>query len=120
MEAEREAQDAKLGVRTRELESIETKVASLRDPVALEEQMAQFEQQCAELEALRQQHEEDNVARKVAVCEEVDRAISAIQEYDKFCTDKISEVKQFQKTSHSTYGSLETPKIMESDKDGGN
>ncbi|KAL3933258.1 MAG: hypothetical protein SGARI_003747, partial [Bacillariaceae sp.] len=54
MEAEKEAQDAKLGVRMREAESMETKVASLRDPVALEEQMTQFERQCAELEAMRQ------------------------------------------------------------------
>ena len=113
MEAEREAQDAKLGVRSRELESIETKVNSLRDPVALEEQMSKFEQQCAELEALRQQHEEDNVARKAAVCEEVDRAILAIQEYDQFCMEKISEVKQYQQTTRSSYGSLETPKVME-------
>ncbi len=112
MEAEREAQDAKLGVRTRELESIESKVASLRDPVALEEQMAKFEQQCAELEALRQQHEEENVARKAAVCEEVDRAISAIQEYDTFCMDKITEVKKYQQGSRSSYGELENPKIM--------
>ena len=114
MEAEREAKDAKLGVRVRELESIETKVASLRDPVALEEQMAKFEQQCAELEALRQQHEEDNVARKAAVCEEVDRALSAMQEYDKFCLNKISEVQQYKENSRSTYGKLETPKILQS------
>lgn len=111
MEAEKEAQDAKLGVRTRELESIETKVTSLRDPVALEEQMAQFEQQCAELEALRQQHEEDNVARKEHVCQEVDRAISAIQDYEQFCLDKIAEVKEYKETSRSNYGTLEAPEI---------
>ena len=116
MEAEREAQDAKLGVRMREAESIETKVASLRDPVALEEQMAQFEQQCTELEALRQQYEEDNVARKAAVCEEIDRAILAIQEYDKFCQDKISEVQEYKKNSRSRYGKLNIPEIMKNSK----
>lgn len=116
MEAEREAQDAKLGVRIRELESIETKVASLRDPVALEEQMARFEQQCAELEALRQQHEEDNVKRKAAVCEEVDGALLAMQEYDKFCQDKILEVQQFKDDIRSNYGKLEIPKTIQSAK----
>eukprot|EP00536_Pseudo-nitzschia_multiseries_P003644 jgi/Psemu1/186259/e_gw1.57.118.1 len=109
MEAEREAQDAKLGVRMREAESIETKVASLRDPVALEEQMAHFEQQCTELEALRQHHEEDSVARKAAVCEEIDRAILAINEYDQFCLDKISEVQNYKKNIHSKYGKLKVP-----------
>lgn len=114
MEAEREAQDAKIGVRIRELESIETKVSSLRDPVALEEQMAQFEQQCDELEALRQQHEEDNVVRKAAVCEEVDRALLAIQEYDKFCMDKIVEVQKYKENRRSSCGELEVPKIVQS------
>jgi SMC interacting uncharacterized protein involved in chromosome segregation len=118
MEAEREAQDAKVGVRIRELDSIETKVASLRDPVALEEQMAKFEQQCAELEALRQQHEDDNVARKAAVCEEVDRALLAIQEYDKFCREKVSEVAQYKESNQSAYGNLEIPEIMQSAKRG--
>ena len=113
MEAEREVQDAKLGVRIREAESIETKVASLRDPVALEEQMAQFERQCAELEAMRQQYEEDNVARKTAVCEEVDRALLAIQEYDKFCLDKIMEVQQYKKNNRSNYGKLKIPETMQ-------
>ena len=114
MKAEREAHDAKLGVRIRELESIETKVSSLRDPVALEEQMARFEQQCAELEALRQQHEEDNVTRKAAVCEEVDRALSAMHEYDEFCVDKISEIQQYKESKRSAYGKLEISEIMQS------
>ena len=113
IEAEREAQEGKLGVRMRELESIETKVTALRDPTALEEQMAKFEQQCTELEALRQQHEEDSVKRKAEVCEEVDRAISAIQEYDQFCRDKVLEVQKYQENIRSNYGTLQTPNIPE-------
>ncbi|KAG7353792.1 HEC/Ndc80p family-domain containing protein [Nitzschia inconspicua] len=110
MEAEREVQEAKLGVRTREVESLETKVASLRDPVALEEQMAQFERQCAELEAMRQQHEEDNLARKRAICVEIDQACSAMEEYDQFCLQKIADVNKYRDEKRSTYGELRLPK----------
>jgi len=116
IEAEREAQEAKLSVRMKELESIETKVTALRDPTALEEQMANFEQQCTELEALRQQHEEDSVKRKAEVCEEVDRAISAIEEYDEFCREKVSEVQKYREDVRSTYGTLKIPSILETEK----
>jgi kinetochore protein NDC80 len=109
MEAEREAQEAKLGVRAREAESMEAKVASLRDPVALEEQMAQFERQCAELEALRQQYEEENVARKKAVCDEIDQACLAMKEYDEFCLSRIKEVQQYRQEKLATYGKLSLP-----------
>lgn len=109
MEAEREAQEAKLGVRTREAESMEAKVASLRDPVALEEQMAQFERQCAELEALRQQYEEENVSRKKAVCAEIDDACLAMKQYDEFCLSKINDVKLYRRDKQATYGTLRMP-----------
>mmetsp|Transcript_9450 Transcript_9450/g.28194 ORF Transcript_9450/g.28194 Transcript_9450/m.28194 type:complete len:657 (-) Transcript_9450:1678-3648(-) len=116
MEAEREAQDAKLGVRMREAESIETKVASLRDPVALEEQMARYQQQVTELESLKQQHEEDNVARKAAVCEEIDRAILAMKEYDQFCMDKISEVQKYKEERRSKYGKIKIPETEQTSR----
>jgi kinetochore protein NDC80 len=107
IEGERETQEGKLGVRTREAESMETKVASLRDPIALEEQMAQFERQCAELEAMRQQYEEENLARKKAVCNEIDEACFAMQEYDRFCLKKIDEVYQYRKEKRAAYGELQ-------------
>lgn len=114
MEAEREAQDAKLGVRSRETESLETKVASLRDPVALEEQMAQFERQCAELEAMRQHHEEENLARKKAVCDEIDQACSAMEDYDQFCLQKIADINEYRKVKRGTYGDLQLPNTEKS------
>jgi kinetochore protein NDC80 len=113
MEAEREAQVAKLGVRMREAESMETKVASLRDPVALEEQMTHFERQCAELEAMRQQYGEDNLARKKAVCDEIDRACAAMEVYDQFCLDKLTEVRAYREKKRATYGDLKIPVAME-------
>jgi kinetochore protein NDC80 len=112
LEGEREAQDAKLAVRLREAESMEAKVSSLRDPVALEEQMAQFERQCAELEALRMKYEEDNVVRKKAVCDEIENACSEMKEYDVFCLGKIAEVQQYRKQKREKYGKVQLPKSM--------
>lgn len=106
---EREAQEAKHAVRLREAESMETKVASLRDPVALEEQMARYERQCAELEALRIKYQEENVARKKAVCEEIEQTCQAIQDYDDFCAKKVAEVNQYRSHKKETYGTLKLP-----------
>ena len=97
----------------REVESMETKVASLRDPVALEEQMTQFERQCAELEAMRQQYEEDNLARKKAVCDEIEYACAAMEEYDQFCLQKVAEVRDYRDDKRAGYGALEVPRTME-------
>ena len=109
---EREAQDAKLAVRQREAESMETRVASLRDPVALEEQMAQYERQCAELEALRMKYDEDNVSRKEAVCDEIQKACEEMQLYDEYCMEKIQEVQQYRKKKKGQYGKLKPPQGM--------
>lgn len=110
--AERDAQDAKLAVRSREAESMETRVAALRDPVALEEQMAQFERQCTDLESLRMKYEEDNVARKKSVCDEIERACEAMKEYDEFCLQKIAEVQAHRTETHSALGKVHLPEDL--------
>jgi SMC interacting uncharacterized protein involved in chromosome segregation len=112
IDAEREAQDAKLAVRAREAESMETRVAALRDPVALEEQMAQYERQCTELESLRLKHEEEYVARKKAVCEEIERACQTIKEYDEFCSNKIAEVQKYRRDKQNARGKLQLPEDL--------
>jgi kinetochore protein NDC80 len=109
MEAEQDAQNAKLGVRTREVEALETKVMSLRDPVALEEQIAMFERQCVELETMRQQYHEENIARKRAVFDEINQACSAIEDYDQFCVQKIADANQYRKQKQAGYGELKLP-----------
>ena len=111
IEGERDAQSAKLSVRQREAESMEAKVASLRDPVALEEQMAQFERQCAELESLRMKHEEDNVARMKAVCDEIQHACMEMDRYEEHCLEKIEEVQQYRQEKREMYGKLKLPPI---------
>lgn len=111
LEGERDAQEAKLAVRQREADSMETRVAALRDPVALEEQMAQFERQCAELEALRMKYQEDNVSRKKAVCDEIEKACLEMKGYDEYCLEKISEVQQYRKQKREMYGKLKQPQL---------
>jgi kinetochore protein NDC80 len=105
---EKEAQDAKLAVRARELTSMEEKVASLRDPVALEEQMASYERQCAELEALAETHEAENVAKKRAVLEEIESAMALMAEHESFCRHKIAELDAYWQNKKDT-GVLRVP-----------
>jgi kinetochore protein NDC80 len=112
IEAEKEAQEAKLGVRSREATSMEAKIMSLRNPVALEEQMAQFERQCAELEALRMKHEQENVMKKKAAYDEIARACAAIKEYDEFCRNKIAEVNVYRKEKQAMYGEIQPPSVL--------
>lgn len=109
LEAEREAQEGKLAVRQREADSIEQKIASLRNPVVLEEQMARFELECAELQVERQKITEEYLAHKHAVCDEINHACAAISDYDSFCLEKIQEVQSYRAEKRASYGSLSPP-----------
>lgn len=109
LQAENEAQDAKLAVRVREAESMEAKVASIRDPVAIEEQMARYERQLAELEALRMKYNAENVAKKKAVCDEIEQARKNMESYEEFCKEKVAEVQQYRNKKKDAYGKLNIP-----------
>ena len=95
LENERNTQDAKLAVRLREVEAIESSVASINDPVALEEQLVRYERQCAELEATKLSQQEEILANKQAVEEEIETACKAIMELEMFCKAKTAEVNQY-------------------------
>jgi len=95
LENERKTQEAKVAVRLREVEAIESSAASINNPVALEEQLARYERQCAELEALRLQRQEENLASKKAVEQEIEVACQAIMEMESFCKAKAAEVNQY-------------------------
>jgi len=95
LESERKTQDATIAVREREVESLEKKIASLQDPVALEEQMAAYERQCAELQALRFEREENNMAQKRAVLIDINNACQIMADHDAYLERQISELKQY-------------------------
>jgi chromosome segregation ATPase len=93
LDADNKSFSAKLAVRTREVESIETKSAALQDPVQLEEQLMAYEQQCLRLEQLRRQHQEENVAKKRAVVAEVSSAAQLMLEHESYRKEKSAKVK---------------------------
>ena len=95
LQNEQTAHDAKLAVHRREVEAMEKKVAARRNPITLEEQIAAYERQCAELEALRVQHEEDNVARRLAVQDEIEQAIQLMKDHEDLLRRKRQEVAEY-------------------------
>lgn len=92
---EREQQDAALAIRLREVSSIEEKIESLRDPAALEEQITRFQRQCTQLEALRMKHEEENVAQKKAVQNEIHDALQAVEEHNVYIRKRFAVLQQY-------------------------
>jgi kinetochore protein NDC80 len=113
LESERKTQDATVAVREREVESIETKIASLQDPVALEEQMAAYERQCAELQALRLEREENNMAQKRAVLIDINHSCQIMAEHDAYLEKQISELKQYSEERTRGIGKVVIPSNMD-------
>ena len=94
MRTAQEAHDKAIGIRQREIALLEEKIASLRDPVALEEQMASYERQCSQLEALRLEHSETNVKLRKAVRVEIQTACEKMAQHDRFCVEQLQAVQQ--------------------------
>jgi hypothetical protein len=92
-ENERELQEATLHVRLKEVESVELKIESLRDPASLEEQMCALQRQCDSLERLRNRHQEETVSQKMAIQQEIQEAILAVEEYNRFVYTKLNELQ---------------------------
>lgn len=114
LETERKRQEAMIAVREREVEAMEKKIASLQDPVALEEQMAAYERQCSELEALRREREENNMSAKRAVIMEINNACQLMEEHDSYFVKRISEVKQYWNEQTVRIGEIVVPTNIES------
>jgi SMC interacting uncharacterized protein involved in chromosome segregation len=95
LETETEQQEATLQVRLREVESMNVQMDSLRDPASLEEQICAYQRQCDQLEALNRKHQEDTVANKRAIKEEIETALDAIQEYNVHVTAKLQELQDY-------------------------
>jgi SMC interacting uncharacterized protein involved in chromosome segregation len=95
LENERQTQEAKLAVRLRELETLESSVGSMNDPVGLEGQLARNERQVAEMESLRLEKQQENLSDKKAVEDEIAGACHAIMENETFMKAKGAEVNQY-------------------------
>jgi SMC interacting uncharacterized protein involved in chromosome segregation len=95
LENERKTQEAKLAVRQREVQAIESSVESINNPVALEEELARYERKCAELEARRMKQQEEHLTKKKAVEDEIEAACQAIIELETFCKAKTAEAHDY-------------------------
>lgn len=95
LKSEKEQNDAALSVRTREVKAIEEKIDELRDPAAIEEQIAKIQRQCTTLEALQLKHQEETVSAKRAVQEEINAALDEMSRYDEQVQMKLNELKQY-------------------------
>ncbi len=83
--------EAKCSVRLREVESLEARIAALRDPGIFEGKTALFESQCTKLEALRLQNRVSSIALISKILKEIDDASSAIDKFEFFFSVKAKE-----------------------------
>lgn len=95
LETEGEQQEATLQVRLSAVESMETKIESLRDPASLEEQICAYQSQCDQLESLNRKHQEDTVANKRAIQDEIETALAAMDDYNRHVTAKLQELQEY-------------------------
>ena len=95
MEDEEETHKAKLAVRQREVDAMESKVASRRDPIALEEQIAAYQRQCAELEALQVEYQAESACQLKALQDEIDRSAKLMMENENYWQTTMKEVGDY-------------------------
>lgn len=92
---EKEQNESALSVRVREANELQTKIEELRDPAAVEEQMAKLSRQCTSLEAMRLVHEEETLSTKRAVQEEINAALDAISAHESYVDQKLNELEVY-------------------------
>ena len=93
LKRERDEQEGTLAVRLREIDSIETKISSLRDPVALEAAIAKYQRQCTQLETLRQKNQEEHAALNEAVQAEISDALASLAVREEHIQTKLRELE---------------------------
>eukprot|EP00978_Attheya_sp_CCMP212_P041454 scaffold237949_cov54-Attheya_sp.AAC.9 len=90
-----EDQESILKIRLKEVESVETMVSAMRDPVSLEEAITKNQRKCAELEVLRLQYQQDSILRKRAVHDEIENAIRLCHDHTEYQQKKVLELDSF-------------------------
>ena len=90
---EKEEQEGTLAVRRKEIESIETKIGSLRNPVALEAAIAKYQRQCTQLETTRQKNQEEYLMQKKAVQAEINDALALLAVREEHIQTALKELE---------------------------
>ncbi|GAX15062.1 kinetochore protein NDC80 [Fistulifera solaris] len=111
MEDEEETHKAKLAVRQREVDAMESKVASRRDPIALEEQIAAFQRQCAELEALQLEYQVESACQVKALQDEIDRSAKLMMENENYWQSKMKEVGDYWSEKVTNVARVKVPEL---------
>ena len=106
---ETETHQAKLAVHQKEISALEGKVGSLQDPVALENQVAAYERQCSELEALRAKYVQDNVERRARVEQEIGESVDLMIEHDAWVQSQIKGVDDYVQAKVASAETLQPP-----------
>jgi len=78
-----------------EVKLVQEKINALQDPVNLEATITKCQKQCTELEALRQKHQDENIAHKQAVLMEINNALYACAEYKEYQEKIPKEVEGY-------------------------
>ena len=78
---ENDENDGALQVRLNEIELLERKNSSVRDPIALEIAIARYQSRCVELEALYQEEKDDFAKRREEFGAEIAISLQSCDEY---------------------------------------
>jgi len=90
---EKEQIDAALAAIVEETEATESKIASLKDPVALESALARSQTKLNQLKALREEKASSHQASKKAVHDEILEALAMVADHHSYCAKRFGEVK---------------------------
>jgi kinetochore protein NDC80 len=109
LDQEQQAHLQKQGVRQREVNTLEQKITSLRDPVALEEQMAGYRQQCATLETELAKAKEDHTRNIQDTQRQIHQALCLMHEHEALVEAKLQELEEYWKQNSGGLEPLTLP-----------
>eukprot|EP00814_Leptocylindrus_danicus_P016002 CAMPEP_0116013394 /NCGR_PEP_ID=MMETSP0321-20121206/5703_1 /TAXON_ID=163516 /ORGANISM="Leptocylindrus danicus var. danicus, Strain B650" /LENGTH=645 /DNA_ID=CAMNT_0003482941 /DNA_START=33 /DNA_END=1970 /DNA_ORIENTATION=+ len=104
-----------IAVLQNETKTIETKISSIRDPVALEAALARHECEHTELEALRQEKMDEYALRKSAVTAEIVRAVEIMTNHKEYVQKRLYMHNEYIQVSLESTEQLDTGIIEELD-----
>jgi hypothetical protein len=91
-----ESQESVLAVRQREVAAMEQRVQSIQEPPGtVEEQVARLERECAELEALRLQRQEEYAVRKKTVRAKIEQALNLMLQQEEYTQRRLAQLRDY-------------------------
>merc|ERR1711957_751635 len=89
--------------------NINNRIASLQDPLSLESALSKAQTRNLQLEALRQEEHEENLALKAATQNEIMNALSICAEGKAYIEKQLNDLKHFMQETKSGLIVLEKP-----------